>query len=209
MTAAPTAAGAGGRDRDCDPAGRPPAPVFPPRRVSGAAANTLDAYLTALDASLAGQIDPALEVDGVITPMGSIARAALLEAIGADLEAAVRDLMLSGVPRADAEARAVTQLGPAPALGRDLLVARRRRALEAFQQGRESVWWWTEPLVPVGIAVVGVFIAALAPTIAVIAGMAAEPQAGAAAVLLVPLVVGLLTWAAGGLPPTMRDDRAP
>ena len=48
-------------------------------------------------------------MDGLITPMGSIARAALLEAIGADLEAAVRDLMLQGVPRDEAEARAMQQ----------------------------------------------------------------------------------------------------
>ncbi len=208
MTAASTDAGPGGRGLERDPSGRPPAPVFPPRRANGATTNMLDAYLTALDASLAGQMDPALEVDGVITPMGSIARAALLEAIGADLEAAVRDLMLSGVPRDVAEARAVSQLGPAPALGRDLLVARRRQAVEAFQNGRESVWWWTEPLVPVGLAVVGVFIAALAPTVAVIASMAAEPHAGTAAVLLIPFIVGLLTWAAGGHPPGMGDDRA-
>lgn len=184
-----------------------PRPVFPPRRVTGGApANTLDAYLAALDASLAGQIDPALEMDGLMTPMGSIARAALLEAIGADLEAAVRDLMLQGVPRDVAESRAIEDLGPAPALGRDLLVARRRAAVEAFQRGRESVWWWTQPLAPVGVAIAGVFIAAIAPTIAVIAGMAAEPQAGALAVLLVPLVVALLTWAAGAVPGGPRDS---
>jgi hypothetical protein len=181
---------------------RPDRPVFPPRRISsGAPPNTLETYLAALDASLAGQIDPALEVDGVITPMGAIARAALLEAIGADLEAAVRDLLLQGVPRDEAEARAIERLGPAPALGRDLLVERRRAAVEALQRGRESVWWWTEPLMPVGLAVAGVFIAALAPSVAIIAGMVVEPHAGTIAVLLVPLVVGLLTWAAGSLAP--------
>ncbi len=190
---------------------RPDRPVFPPRRLTGGTpTNTLDAYLAALDASLAGQIDPALEMDGLITPMGSIARAALLEAIGADLEAAVRDLMLQGVPRDEAEALAIQQLGPAPSLGRDLLVARRRAAVEAFQQGRESVWWWTEPLIPVGVAFAGVFVAAIAPTIAVIAGMAVEPHAGTIAILLVPLVVALLTWAAGSLtPPGTGGPRDP
>ena len=100
------------------------------------------------------------------------------------------------------------QLGPAPSLGRDLLVARRRAAVEAFQQGRESVWWWTEPLIPVGVAFAGVFVAAIAPTIAVIAGMAVEPHAGTIAILLVPLVVALLTWAAGSLD-AARDGWAP
>jgi hypothetical protein len=185
----------------------PDRPIFPPRRIgTGVPPNTLEAYLSALDASLAGQIDPALEVDGVSTPMGAIARAALLEAIGADLEAAVRDLMLQGVPRDEAEASAIARLGPAPALGRDLLVARRRAAIEAFQRGRESVWWWTEPLIPVGVAIAGVFVAALAPTVAVVAGMAVEPHVGMLAVLLVPIVVGLLTWAAGGFAPGGSRD---
>jgi hypothetical protein len=186
---------------------RPDRPIFPPRRVtSGAPQTSLDAYLAALDASLAGQIDPALEVDGVITPMGSIARAALLEAIGADLEAAIRDLMLQGIPRDEAEATAIERLGPAPSLGRDLLVARRKAALEAFQRGRESVWWWTEPLLPVGMAVAGVFAAALAPTVAVVAGMVIEPHAGTFAILLVPVIVGLLTWAAGSIATPGRGD---
>jgi hypothetical protein len=148
-------------------------------------------------------------MDGVISPMGAIARAALVEAIGADLEAAIRDLMLQGVPRPEAEALAVTHLGPAPALGRELLIARRRQAVEAFQRGRESIWWWTEPLLPVAAAVAGVFVAALAPTIAVIAGMAAEPHVGTLAALLVPLIAGLLTWAAGSLAPNVGGDRQP
>jgi len=178
------------------------APVFPPRRVSsGAPPGTLDAYLAALDSSLAEQIDPAQEVDGVVTPMGPIARAALLEAIGADLEAAVRDLMLQGVTRDLAEALAVQRLGPAPSLGRDLLVARRRAAVAAWEQGPDSVWWWMAPLAPVGAAVAGVFVAALAPTVAVIAGTAVEPHAGTIAVLLVPLVVCVLAVVAGALAP--------
>jgi hypothetical protein len=79
--------------------------------------------------------------------------------------------------------------------------------MAACEQGRLSVWWWMAPLVPVGAAVAGVFIAALAPTFAVIAGMAVEPHAGTIAVLLVPLVVGVLTWAAGSLAPPMNSDR--
>ncbi|MGH2354433.1 MAG: hypothetical protein ACRDI2_17385 [Chloroflexota bacterium] len=202
MIVAPTAGGDGRNDHS-----RPSAPIFPPRRTTGAPTNALDAYLAALDASLAGQIDPALEMDGVVSPMGPVARAALLEAIGADLEAAVRDLMLAGVPRDEAEARAVAGLGPAPSLGRDLLVARRRQAVEAWERGRDSMWWWTQPLLPVGAAVLGVFVAALAPTVAVIAGMAAEPHAGSFAVVLVPLIVGLLTWAAGSMAPGIGGDR--
>ncbi|HEX2034780.1 MAG TPA: hypothetical protein VHS99_11390 [Chloroflexota bacterium] len=210
MSGGPYAAGTGQHGHDFsrgDRPDRPPVPVFPPRRVTGAPLNTLDAYLAALDASLAGQIDPALEVDGLITPMGSIARASIVEAIGADLEAAVRDLMLAGVPRREAEACAVANLGPAPALGRDLLVARRRQAVEAWQRQRESIWWWTEPLIPVGLAVVAVFTAALAPTIAVIAATVAEPHAGTLAVVLIPLVVGLLIGAAGSLAPGTGNDR--
>ena len=186
-------------------AGRPAAPVFPPRRVGETPTNAIDAYLAALEQSLAGQMDSALEADGIVTPLGSIARAALLEAIGADLEAAVRDLMLTGVPRAEAEARAVANLGPAPLLGRDLLVARRRQAVEAWERSRESVWWWLEPLVPVAVGMLGVFVAALAPTIAVITGMAAEPHFGSFAVILVPIVVSALAWAAGALAPTVGD----
>jgi hypothetical protein len=152
-------------------------------------------------------LDSALEVDGILTPLGSVARAALLEQIGADLEAAVRDLLLSGVPRDEAEARAVANLGPAPLLGRDLLVARRRQAAEAWKARRDSVWWWTEPLVPVVLVVFAVFMAALAPTVAVMAGMAAEPHLGTLAVALVPLVGGLIAWAAGSLAPEIGGDR--
>lgn len=182
----------------------PAPPIFPPRRTTSADhthTSPIEAYLSALGDSLAGQIDPALEADGILTPLGSVAQAAIVEAIGADLEAAVRDLMLAGIPRAAAEAQVIATLGPAPSLGSELLAARRRRAVEAWQQGRESIWWWTQPLVPVGVAIVGVSVAALAPTVAVIAGMAAEPQVGAFAVVLVPLIVGLLTWAAGNLAP--------
>jgi hypothetical protein len=169
--------------------------------------NAVESYLAALERSLEGQLDSALEADGILTPLGCVARAALLEQIGADLEAAVRDLLLSGVPRDEAEARAVADLGPAPLLGRDLLVARRRQAVEAWRQRRDSIWWWTEPLIPVGLVVFAVFMAALAPTLAVMAGMAAEPHLGTLAVALVPLVVGLVMWAAGSLAPEIGGDR--
>ena len=62
---------------------RPVPPAVPPRRT--VSTSTVEAYLGELAASLAGQIDPALEADGIITPLGCVARAALLEAIGADL----------------------------------------------------------------------------------------------------------------------------
>jgi hypothetical protein len=179
--------------------------IFPPRRPNSASASPIESYLDELGRSLAGQIDPALEANGIITPLGSVARAALLEAIGADLEAAVRDLMLSGIPRKRAEAQAIANLGPAALLGRDLMVARRRRAVEAWQEGSESVWWWLEPLAPIGVAILCVSLAAVAPTVAVIAGMAAEPHFGAMAVLLVPLVVGLFAWVAAAMVPTIGD----
>jgi hypothetical protein len=50
-------------------------------------------------------------------------------------------------------------------------------------------------------------MAALAPTLAVMAGMAAEPHLGTLAVALVPLVVGLVMWAAGNLAPEIGGDR--
>ncbi|MBI3972824.1 MAG: hypothetical protein HY332_16225 [Chloroflexi bacterium] len=171
------------------------------RRPADASTDSLDAYLAALEQCLAGQIDPALEANGIITPLGAVARAAIVEAIGADLEAAVRDLMLSGVPRAAAEAQVLAELGPAPSLGRDLLAARRRKAVEAWEHGRESVWWWTEPLLPVAGSVLAVFMAAVTPTLAIIAGMTAEPHLGTMAVAIVPLVVGLCLWVAGALAP--------
>ena len=117
--------------------------------------------------------------------------------------------MLAGVPREQAEAQAVANLGPAPLLGRDLMAARRRRAMEAWQGRRESIWWWTEPLVPVVKVYLAVVLAALAPTIAVIAGMAAEPHLGTLAVALVPLIGGLTTWAAGALAPDIAQSRSP
>ena len=194
MTAAPT--GADGPD-----------PLaFPPRRHIWSSASPIDQYLAALERCLSGQIDPALEANGIITPLGAVARAALVEAIGADLETAVRDLMLGGVPRELAEQRAVDALGPAPELGRDLMIARRRKAVEAWQRGSESIWWWTEPLIPVAVAVFMVLMGAVAPTIAVITGMAAEPRMGTFAVALVPLVVGLFAWVATALPPTFGGD---
>ena len=152
----------------------------------------VEEYLNALEASLEGQLDPALEANGILTPLGCVARAALLEQIGADLDAAVRDLMLSGVPRDRAEALAVEQFGPARLLGRDLLVARRREAVEAWRRRRDSIWWWTEPLIPVVTVCAAVFLAALAPVISLIAGMVAEPQLGTLAVAIVPLVGGVL-----------------
>jgi hypothetical protein len=179
-----------------------PSPVpFPRRRISDVPLSPVDTYLAALDQCLAGQIDPALEANGIYTPLGSVARAALVEAIGADLEAAARDLMLQGVPREDAETRAVASLGPADSLGRDLLIARRRAAVEAWQRGPESVWWWTQPLVPVALTVVAVLLAAFTPTLAVIAGISAEPHVGPFAVALVPALGGLFVWLAGALAP--------
>ena len=63
---------------------------------------------------------------------------------------------------------------------------------------------------PGGGGLRGVFVAAIAPTIAVIAGMAVEPHAGTIAILLVPLVVALLTWAVGSLaPPGTGGPRDP
>jgi hypothetical protein len=183
----------------------PAPPVFPPRRtlapanVPAAPVSSIEAYLGSLERSLQGQLDPALEADGILTPLGAVARAALLEQIGADLEAAVRDLMLSGVPRERAEEQAIAGLGPAPLLGRDLLFARRRRAVEAWQRRRDSIWWWTEPVVPVVLVVFAVLMAALAPTVGIMAGMAAERHLGVLAVALVPLVGGLITWAAGSV----------
>ncbi len=186
--------------------GWPAPPVFPARRHIWSSASPVDQYLAALERCLAGQIDPALEADGIITPLGAVARAALVEAIGADLEAAVRDLMLSGIPRELAEQRALEALGSAPELGRDLMVARRRKAVEAWARGSESIWWWTEPLIPVAVAIFMVLMAAVAPTLAVITGMAAEPKMGTFAVALVPLVVGLFAWVATSLPPTFGGD---
>ena len=162
----------------------------------------LDAYLQSLGASLEGQLDPALEANGIITPLGCVARAALLEQIGADLDAAVRDLMLQGVPRELAEQRAVHDFGPAPLVGRDLLLARRREAIEAWQRRRDSIWWWTEPLMPVFGVVGAVFLAAVAPALSLVAGMAAEPQLGTLAVALVPLVGGILV----GVSETLAGD---
>ena len=182
-----------------------PTPVFPPRRSTDSFTNPLDAYLAALERSLAGQIDPALEANGIITPLGAVARAALVEAIGADLEAAVRDLMLTGVPRERAEREAISSLGPAPLLGRDLLVTRRREAVEAWQSHGASLRWWVEAFTPVAVAMAAVFLGAVAPTMAVIAGMAAEPHMGAMAMALVPLCLGLLVWVAGTIAPTSSD----
>jgi hypothetical protein len=162
----------------------------------------LDTYLESLGASLEGQVDPALEANGIITPLGCVARASLLEQIGADLDAAVRDLMLQGIPRELAEQRAVQEFGPAPMVGRDLLLARRREAVEAWQRRRDSIWWWTEPLVPVFTVAGAVFLAALAPALSLVAGMAAEPQLGTLAVAIVPLVGGILV----GVSETLAGD---
>lgn len=194
MTAAPTSSDW--------PAQRP----LPPRRHTFSASNAVDRYLADLDESLSGHIDTALEPNGIITPLGSVARASLVEAIGADLELAVRDLMLGGMPRELAEEAAVAALGPAPDLGNNLLVARRKQAIEAWQRGSESIWWWTEPLIPVVAAVVAVFLAAMAPTVAVITGMAAQPKMGTFAVALVPLVIGLFAWVVGSLPATIGGE---
>jgi hypothetical protein len=166
------------------------------------AAGPLEAYLAALAASLEGQVDPALEANGICTPLGCVARAAIIEQIGADLDAAVRDLMYNGTPRMAAETQVIAKFGPAPSLGRDLLVARRRQAVEAWQRGRDSIWWWTEPLVPILGIVAAVFLAALAPALSLVAGMAAEPQLGTLAVALVPLVGGTLV----GVSETLAGD---
>ena len=162
----------------------------------------LDAYLESLGASLEGQLDPALEANGILTPLGCVARASLLEQIGSDLDAAVRDLMLQGIPREQAELRAVQEFGPAPAVGRDLLLARRREAIEAWQRRRDSIWWWAEPLIPVFTVTGAVLVAAVAPALSLVAGMAAEPQLGTLAVALVPLVGGILV----GVSETLAGD---
>ena len=168
----------------------------------GIPAGPVESYLAALAASLEGQFDPALEAGGILTPLGCVARATLIEQIGADLDAAVRDLMYSGVARERAEALAVEQFGPALLLGRDLLVARRREALEAWQRQRDALWWWTEPLIPVFTVCAAVFIAALAPVVALLAGIAAHPMLGILAVALVPLVAGTII----GVCETMAGD---
>ena len=162
----------------------------------------LDSYLESLGASLEGQLDPALEPNGILIPLGCVARAALLEQIGSDLDAAVRDLMLQGIPRELAEQRAVQEFGPAPRVGRDLLLARRRKAIEAWEWRRDSIWWWTEPLMPVVNVAAAVFIAAVAPALSLVAGMAAEPQLGTLAVALVPLIGGILV----GVSETLAGD---
>lgn len=155
-------------------------------------AGPVEAYLDALGLSLEGKIDPALEANGIYLPLGCVARAALLEQIGADLELAVRDLMLSGVPRERAEPLAIEQFGPAPVLGQALLLARRREAVEAWERGRDSIWWWTQPLIPVAAVCLAVFLAALAPALSIVAGMAAERALGPLAIAIVPLVGGVL-----------------
>ena len=118
--------------------------VFPPRKAAGSAAvsqTTIDAYLAALEAVLAGQIDPALEASGIVTPLGAVARAALVEAIGADLEAAVRDLMLAGLPREQAEAQAIATFGPAEQIGHDLMASTAARRTTSALPGRPGAWW--------------------------------------------------------------------
>jgi hypothetical protein len=188
-----------------EPGVAPGLPVFAPPRATarvGIPAGPVETYLAALAASLEGQFDPALEATGILTPLGCVARAALIEQIGADLDAAVRDLMYAGNPRERAEALAVEQFGPAPLLGRDLLVARRREALEQWQRQRDAVWWLTEPLIPVFTVCAAIFIAGLAPTVALVAGIAAQPLIGTLAVALVPLVAGTII----GLCETMAAD---
>ncbi len=184
--------------------------VFPPRKAAGSAAvsqTTIDAYLAALEAVLAGQIDPALEASGIVTPLGAVARAALVEAIGADLEAAVRDLMLAGLPREQAEAQAIAKFGPAEQIGHDLMASRRRAAVEAWQQRRASLWWWVQPIVPVVVGIFAVLLGAVAPAVAVLAGIAAERELGVFAVAVVPLVLGLFAWTAGAIAPHFDEPR--
>jgi hypothetical protein len=177
--------------------GWPEPPIFPPRRITvGAPIGPIDAYLQALAESLAGQIDPALEADGIVTPLGCVARAALIEQIGADLELAVRDLMLCGIPRDQAETQAIASMGSAPQLGLDLMIARRRKAVEAWERGRDSVWWFLEPLIPLGAICGAVFLAAVAPILALIAGLVAEPQLGTLAIAFVPLVCSVIVGVA-------------
>jgi hypothetical protein len=182
----------------------PPPFAAPPRATArvGIPFGPVERYLAALAASLEGQLDSALEATGILTPLGCVARAALLEQIGADIDAAVRDLMYSGVPRERAEALAVERFGPAPVLGRDLLASRRREALEAWQRQRDAVWWWTEPLLPVFAVCAAIFTAALAPALALVAGIAAQPLLGTLAVAFVPLVAGTII----GVCETMAAD---
>ena len=113
----------------------------------------VERYLAELDAVLEGQADTSLAVDGIDAPLSGVARAVIVESIGADLEAAARDLMLAGVPRSQAEMRAISDLGPAPDLGRACSgpgVGRRSwrwRCPTILGHGRSHscksyCWWW-------------------------------------------------------------------
>jgi hypothetical protein len=123
--------------------GWPAHQAFPRRRLNDASTNLVDGYLAALEQSLAGQIDPALEANGIYTPLGQVARAALVEAIGADLEAAARDLMLQGVPRIEAEAQAIAGLGAPPDLRARPADCPAREVCRGLAARSESVWWCT------------------------------------------------------------------
>ncbi|MEI8219072.1 MAG: hypothetical protein WCH91_00385 [bacterium] len=162
----------------------------------------VERYLAELDAVLEGQADTSLAVDGIDAPLSGVARAVIVESIGADLEAAARDLMLAGVPRGQAEMRAISDLGPAPDLGRALLGARRRQTVMAVEMS-DDPWSWTEPLLQVLLLVVAIGVGALAPVLAVIIAIVVERQSGVIAVMLVPVLTAVLGWAAGAVAPPM------
>lgn len=160
----------------------------------------VERYLAELDAVLEGQADTSLAVEGINAPLSGVARAVIVESIGADLEEAARDLMLAGVPRSEAEMRAISDLGPAPELGRALLGGRRRQTVMTVEMS-DDPWSWTEPLLQVLLLVVAIGVGALAPVLAVTIALVVERQAGVIAVMLVPVLTAVLGWEAGAFAP--------
>lgn len=167
----------------------------------------VERYLAELDAVQEGQADTSLAVEGIDAPLGGVGRAVIVESIGADLKAAARDQMLAGVPRSEAEMRAISDLGPAPELGRALLGARRRQTVMTVEMS-DHLWSWTDPLLQVLLLVVAIGVGALAPVLAVTIALVVERQAGVIAVIavmLVPVLTAVLGWAAGAVAPPMGN----